>query len=173
MKNIDKRTGWRTGIDGPHHEIHEGNSYKVNYNVASIGAMETPDDAIQITWTSPMGPKNMNLTIHVQCGAAALYKFTRGWTGGGTSPTGTVVGYNRNHNFPNSNIAFYYDATLVTGGEVLEQEYITTGKFGAGESRDSQEMILRANTAYAVSLYLNAAEIATISLDWYMKRDRH
>ena len=173
MKGIDKRTGWAKGITGPHGEIHEGKYYHLNYNVESIGAMTTPDDAIQITWTAPHGPGNMNLVIHVQCGAAALYKFTEGWTGAGVSPTGTKIGYNRNRNFPNSNIVFSYDATLVTGGTVLEQEYITTGKFGSGESRDSQEWILRRDTKYAVSLYLAAAEIATITLEWYMKRDRH
>jgi len=173
MKEKDKRTGWVKTVSGPHGEIHEGKFYSVHYNVADLGAMTTPDDAIQLTWTTPVGPARMNLTIHAQCGAAALYKFTEAWTGAGITATGTIVGYNRNRAFPNSSITFSYDATLVTGGTVLQQEYITTGKFDAGESRDSQEWILKPNTPYAVSLFLGAAEIATLSLDWYMKTDRH
>ena len=173
MKGLDSVTGWLKTISGPHHEIHEGKSYHVHYSVASIGALTTPDDAIQISWTTPGGPSQMNMVIHAQCGASALYKFTEGWTGAGVSPTGTLTGHNKNRAFPDSSITFSYDATLVTGGTVLEQEYVATGKFSAGESRDSQEWILDVNTKYAVSLFLAAAEIATISLEWYMKRDRH
>ena len=173
MKGLDSVTGWLKTITGPHHEIHEGKSYHVHYSVASIGALTTPDDAIQISWTTPGGPSQMNMVIHAQCGASALYKFTEGWTGAGASPTGTIPAYNKNRRFSNSSVVFSYDATLVTGGIILEQEYVASGKFGSGESRDSQEWILSPNTKYAVSMFLNAAEVATISAEWYMKTDRH
>ena len=114
----------------------------------------------------------MNLVTHVRCGASALYKFTRAWSGGGATPGGTVPGRNRNHMFPDSSIVFSYGASLVTGGNLLDSQYITTGKFTAGELRDSEEELLKTNTNYAVSLYLAAAETATIQLDWYMKTDR-
>lgn len=172
MSSIDKTTGANVVMLYAHHELHEGDMWSCFYSVASIGAMTTPDDAIQLTWTTPKGPGLMHLVIHAQCGGPALYKFTEGWTGAGVSPTGTITGYNRRRDRENSNIIMYYDATLVTGGVVLEQEYISTGKFGAGESRSSQEWILNQNTKYAVSLYLNDAQIATIKIDWYFHKDR-
>jgi hypothetical protein len=172
MKEIDKLTGWVKTISGPHHEVHEGKAYKAVLYNSNIGG-ET-DDQIQLIWTTPGGPAQMNLDIHVYCGAAAAYLFTKGWTGGAASIDGTIIGRNRNHMFPDSDITFSYGATLVTGGTVLEQQTIaTTGKFGAGELRDANEQILDVNTKYAISLLLSAAEIAIIQIDWYMKTDRH
>ena len=171
MKGIDPRTGWQKTISGPHGEVHEGKYYKAVTSTSNIGA-ET-GDIIQLIWTTPAGPAQMNLVIHVQCSAAALYTFTKGWTGGAASIDGTVPGRNRNHAFPDSSIVFSYGATAVTGGTVLETQTITTGKFGAGEFRDSQEEILDFNTNYSVDIYLNAAGVAYIALDWYMKTDKH
>jgi hypothetical protein len=167
MKTVNNDHGWVTTMTGAQDEAHEGHLFQLHYNVSNLGAMETPDDAIQITWKTP-NIRIMHLTIHVQCGAAALYKFTEGWSTAGVSPSGTIVGFNKNRSFPNSEITFSYDATLVTDGDVLEQEYITTGKFDAGESRSAQEWMLKPGTNYAISLYLAAAQIATISMGWYL-----
>ena len=169
MKGIDPVTGWLKTIAGAHHEVHEGDYYEAFYSVASIGALTTTDDTMQITWTSPDSTKFMNLIINANCGATALFKFTEAPTGGDATASGTLVGYNKNRSYPNSPITFSYDGTVVTGGRVLESEYLSGGKFGAGESRSGQEWILRPNTKYAVSLYLNAAEPAAINLGWYMK----
>ena len=171
MKGLDKRTGWVKTISGPHGEVHEGKYYKAVTSTANIGG-ETGDH-IQLIWTSPGGPAQMNMVVHVQCSAAAVYTFRKGWTGGGASAGGTVPGRNRNHAFPDSSIVFSYGATVTTGGTVLETQTITTGKFGAGEFRDSQEEILDFNTNYSVDIYLNAAGTAYIALDWYMKTDKH
>ena len=171
MKGVDPRTGWQKTISGPHGEVHEGKAYKVTTSTANIGA-ETGDH-IQLIWTTPGGPAQMNMVVHVQCSAAAVYTFRKGWTGGGASAAGTVPGRNRNHRFPNSSVVFSYGATVTTGGTVLETQTITTGKFAAGELRDSQEEILDVNTKYSVDIYLNAAGTAYIQLDWYMKTDKH
>ena len=172
MSAIDEKTGAATIIDYEHHEVHEGSHYFCSYSVASIGAMTTPDDMIQLTWATPNSTKLWHLTIGGKCGATALYKFTEGWTGGGVSPTGSLVGYNRNRNYKNASTPIYYDATEVTGGIVLEQEYVAAGKFGAGESRGAQEWVLRPSENYAVSLYLNAANEAELELNWYEHSNR-
>jgi hypothetical protein len=169
MKGIDPITGWLKTIDGAHHEVHEGSYYEVTYSVASIGALTTTDDTQQITWTTPNSTKLMNLVVNAYCGATALFLFTEAPTGGDATPTGTLVGYNKNRSYPDSPITISYDGTEVSGGTVLEREYLSGGKFGAGENRASQEWILKPNTKYAVSLYLNAAQPSTLSLGWYMK----
>ena len=108
------------------------------------------------------------MVVHAKCGATALFKFTEAWTGGGTSPTGTITAYNKNRNSDNtSGLVISYDATEVTGGIVLETEYVATGKFGAGETRSAQEWVLKQNTNYAVSLFLAGANEASIGLDYY------
>ena len=172
MKNTDKSTGAIKSIEYGHHEVHDGKYFQVMYSVASIGALTTTDDTQQITWHTPTGPKQMHLVTRAMCGATALFKFTEAYTGGDATASGTLVGYNKYRARANSPIVFSYDTTVVTGGTVLETEYISAGKFGAGETRSSQEWILKPSTNYAISLYLNAAEPATLALEWYMHADR-
>jgi hypothetical protein len=173
MKNTDKSTGAIKSIEYGHHELHDGKMYQVMYSVASIGALTTTDNTQQISWTTPMGPSQMHMTVNAYCGASALFLFTEAPTGGDATASGTLVSYNKYRARPNHSVVFSYDGTEVSGGTVLETEYISAGKFGAGETRSAQEWILRTNTKYAVSLLLDAAEPATLALEYYMHTDRH
>ena len=163
---IDSSTHAINIIDYAHHEIHDGNSYSCTYSVASIGELD--NDLMQLTWTTPNSDSHMHITKEAKCGAVALYKFTEGWTGGGTA-VGTLVIDNRDRNSLNtSGVTISYGVTAVTGGTVLKEEYLSSGKFGSGETRDQNEWILKPNTKYAVSLFLSTANEASITLHWYM-----
>ena len=172
MKNTDKSTGAIKSIEYGHHEVHDGKMYQVMYSVPNIGALTTTDDTMQITWTTPNGPALMHMTIDAYCGASALFLFTEAPTGGDLTASGTLVSYNKYRGRANHSVVFSYDGTEVSGGTVLETEYISAGKFGAGETRSAQEWILRSNTKYAVSLLLNDAQPATLALEYYMHADR-
>jgi len=162
---VDHTTGTLVTVTHASHEEHEGHAYMCLYSVASIGGLD--NDLMQLTWTTPDTDVELHMIKGAKCGATALFKFTEGWTGGGTA-TGTIPIYNRRRNSLNtSSVVVSYGTVAVTGGTALKTEYLSTGKFGAGETRDQNEWILKPNTKYAVSLFLNADETAEISLNWY------
>ena len=164
---LDKSTHVLSVIDYEHHEIHAGSFFSAYDTTANIGAETTPADAIQLTWLTP-AVKEVHMVIHAKCTAAAVFTFTEAWTGGAGGGA-AVVAYNRDRNSnKTSGMTIAKENTaVVTGGTVLVTETITTGKFDAGESRSSQEWILKKSTKYAAAVFLNGAGIATISLDWY------
>lgn len=164
MKLVDSVTGSMRTIKHDTTEIFSSNMFSVTYSVVSIGAMTTPNDAIQLSWTTPEAPITITMNISTSCGAPALFKFTEGWTGAGASPTGTLPPYSRNRlSDMKSELTVSYDATLVTGGDILWQEYVS---WETNVPRVEREWVLKQNTNYAVSLFLAAVEEATIALDW-------
>jgi len=165
--NFDKSTNALVTISYEHHEVHSGSFFTAYDSTADIGGEAAPADAIQLTWTTPADDE-IHMVIHAKCTAAAVYTFTEAWTGGAGGGA-AVVAYNRDRNSnKTSGMTIAKENTaVVTGGTVLVTETITTGKFDAGESRSSQEWILKKNTKYAAAIYLNGAGVASISLDWY------
>jgi hypothetical protein len=163
----DDSTHALTVIDYEHHEVHAGSMYGAYDHTANIGAIDTPTDAIQLTFLTP-AVKEVHMVIHAKSSVAALYKFTEAYTAEGTNGD-TVTAYNKDRNSSKtSGMAIENKAdVLVTGGILLETQTLTSAKFGSGESRSSQEWILKKSTLYAVSLYLDGAGIATISLGCY------
>ena len=163
---IDHETGSLVTVTHASMEAHEGHAFSCMMSVDDI-ADET-NDIVQLTWTTPdTDDYYIHMTKDAKCSATALYKFTEGWTTGGTA-VGTLAVFNRNRNsFRASSMVISYGVTAVGSGTVLKEEYVATGKFGSGETRDSNEWILKRNTTYAVSLYLDGAATATIQLHWY------
>lgn len=170
---IDASTHVLSVIDYAHHEVHGGSFFSAYDTTANIGAETTPADAIQLTWLTP-DVKEIHMVIHAKCTAAAVFTFTEAYTAEGTNGD-TVTAYNRNRiSEKTSGMVIEKQAdNVVTGGTVLETETLTTGKFDAGESRSSQEWILKRGTLYAAALYLSAAGVASISLNWYEHTKRN
>jgi len=172
-------------IDYAHHEIHGGSHYFVVYSVASLDAMEGPDDMITLSWTTPNTEKWAHFNFSV--------KGTAGWrvrlienstTGGTTGATGTVSILNSDRNSTGASgmlswdtgaavaAKMSYDASLAESGAAtitLIDEYIFgDGRFSSGaESGGRDEIILKQNTNYQVSVYGAAADAATLHLTWY------
>ena len=166
---IDDSTYAITTISYEHHEVHAGSYFEASDTTANIGDETTPADAIQLTFLTP-ATKEIHMVIHAKCTAAAVYTFTEAYTGAGTNGD-SVTAYNRNrilHDHKPSGMVIEKQAdAVVTGGTVLESYTITDGKFDGGETRASQEWILKKSTAYAVAVYLAAAGVASIQLSWY------
>jgi hypothetical protein len=121
------------------------------------------------------------MVFDAYCGAAATYKVTEAWTGGGESATGTITAYNQNRNSTNTpgiGIAgntISYDATAVTGGTLLKNITIGAGSGPFAQQandRGLQEIILKQNTAYAVSLFCTSNVPAWLALEWYEHTDK-
>lgn len=177
----DKATNALMTVDYSHHEIHAGSHFFVEYSVADIGAMTTPDDMITLSWKTPNTLVGLHMLFSASCEGGSRVRLIKGKTGGGASPTGTLQTYNNNgFSAAVSKITdvaglnagkVSYDATLFTGGESLIDEFLTGtgfGNFTAGSdtSRDN-ELILAPNTEYQLSI-LEAGNVpATLRLSWY------
>ncbi len=145
-----------------------GVSFRSAYSVASLGAMTTPDDMIQLHFTTPsvavLGGQSYG-TVEVVTAAGALFKLTEAPTGGMASAMGTIPSYNRNRNLQAtqySPMIIYYDGTAATGGTELISEYIGESIYGTTSRRE--EWVLLPETVYAISLFNTSAVAAAIIL---------
>jgi len=162
-----------------HHETHAGNRYFCLYSVASLGAMATPDDTITLTWTTPNTTEWEHFTFMAKGTAGWRIRLIEAPSGGAANQTGEFTMRNRNRNSANtaSCIALdagvgdvSYDATLATGGITLWDEYLEgTGgpQSGGSGSGAREEIVLKQNTKYQLSLYGTDTDPATIGIDFY------
>ncbi len=148
-------------------DISDGVSFRTAYSVASLGAMTTPNDMIQIHFTTPtavlLGGGQSYGTIEVVTVAGALLKITEGVTGGLASPTGTLVTHNRNRVLAATQTAplvFYYDGTAATGGTELVNEYLGGGVFGTYVRKE--RWLFKPATTYAISVFSVSEVPATV-----------
>lgn len=178
----DASTSSMQMVDYAHHEIHGGNHFFVVYSVASLGAMSSPDDMITLSFTTPNTTKWGHFTFEV--------KGTAGWrirmiedstTGGTTGATGVlpILNSNRNSTTTSGMISdgttgvagnVGYDASLALGGTTLIDEYIEGAGIGfssAAKTGSRDEIILKQNTNYQVSVYGTDTNPATLHLAWY------
>ena len=167
-------------IDYSHHEVHEGSAFYVMYSVLSLGAMTTPDDTITLTLVTPNTTKWSHFTFSVNGSAGWRVRLIEAPTGGAASATGTIdiLNHNRNYQITKPSTVgngtttgvVSYDATLATGGVTLWDQYLEgsggpqAGGTGTGKRN---EIILKSNTTYQLSLYGTDTNPATMYIDWY------
>ncbi len=177
MPKEDKTTGVLIAMPPMNSAIHNGNAFYVDYSVADIGAMTSPNDMITISFTTPSGLKWLHMRWEAVCSAGARVRLIEGKTGGGENPTGTLQTYN--HNRSKENVSkildvaganaskVSYDATLFTGGETLSDVYIGAGNIRRNVGGDTgADMILKADTLYQLSVYETSAVPALLGLTW-------
>ena len=179
---IDKATHTLQTIDYAHHEIHDGSNFYVMYSVASLGAMETPDDMITIDFTTGVIPPLPHFTFNCNGSAGWRLRLIEAGTGGMASPTGqlTVLSHRRDSSKTSSVVGSVagnvnYDSTLATGGVTLWDQYLEGSggpKAGGTTVSARNELILKRDTRYQISLYGTDASPATLSLDWYEHTDK-
>ncbi len=186
--SVDLTTQALNVVDYAHHEIHSGSMYYVVYSVASLGAMSSPDDMITLTFDTPDTTKWGHFQFSAKGTSGWRIRLIEGGTGGGASATGTLPILNKNRNSTKTSTFLdvegsptaaqvSYDATLVTGGTTLWDEYIegSSGFFSTGFSSgggDRNEIVLKQNTQYQVSLYGTDTDPATIYISWYEHTNR-
>lgn len=177
--NLDYSTGALDVIEYAHHEVHAGSYFYVMYSVVDLGAMTTPDDAITLSWKTSDTRKWGHFEFWAKGSADWRLRLIEAPTGGAATPTGTKDIINKNRNSSKSSTfmdlssvpqVVSYDATLATGGVTLWDEYLEGSggpQSGGSSSATRQEIILKQNTQYQVSLYGTAADPATLFIGWY------
>ena len=170
-------------ISYPHSEIHSGSYFYVMYSVASLGAMTTPTDMINFNWTTPNTTKWGHFAFYAKGTAGWRVRLIEAYTGGATSPDGQLTILNKNRNsivtstFTDGATANQvdYNAELATGGTTLWDEYLegSSGpQAGGSQSGGREEIVLKQNTAYQLSLYGTDANPATLYMHWYEHTDK-
>lgn len=179
---MDQQTHVLSVIDYPHHEIHSGSRFFVNYSVASLGALETPDDTMTLTWTTPDSAKWAHFTFYAIGTGGWRVRFIEAPSGGAASPTGQLDCLNHNRNslkestllaLPATANQVNYDATLATGGVTLWDQYIPGGNKVSGDAgSDRDEIILKQDTQYQLSMFGADADPGTLHIDFYEHTDK-
>lgn len=179
---IDSSTRSLQQISYPHHEAHAGSRYFLNYSVASLGAMAGPDDMITLTWTTPNTTKWEHFTFYAIGTGGWRLRLIEAPTGGAATQTEQLAMLNHNRNIATAATCIAldstagevsYDATLATGGITLWDEYVPGGSKTAGSvGSDRDEIILKQDTKYQISLYGTDADPASLHIDWYEHTDQ-
>jgi hypothetical protein len=144
--------------------------------------MTTPDDMITLTWTTPDTTAWEHFTFWGEGISGARVRLIEAPSGGAESQTEQfpVLNHNRNSDRIASCIALdstvgevSYDATLATGGTSLWDQYVAGGKQAGGQSgSDRDEIILKQNTKYQLSIFDAGNNPATLHIDWYELTNR-
>lgn len=175
---LDGATGRLTTIAYPHHEIHGGSSFFVCYSVISLGAMTSPNDTITLDFTTPNTTKWMHWIFAAKGTSGWRVRLIEAPSGGAASPTGQLSIFNRDRNSPTTSTItdgatagqVNYDSTLATGGTTLWDEYIygsTSGQTGFAATSERDEIILKQNTKYQLSLFGTDTDPATLCFSHY------
>ena len=174
----DEMTGVPIVVEYPHHEIHEGDGFFIMYSVASLGALSSPDDTMTLTFKTPNSLKYIHFIFSAFGSADWRVRLIESPTGGATDATGqlTILNHNRN-SLKTSTVSdgttanqVNYDALLATGGVTLWDQYLegSGGPQSAGSGMGKRnELILKANTTYQLSMYGTDTNPGTLIMDWY------
>jgi len=174
-------------VDYAHHEIHSGSSFHCYFNITTA-ATSGHRSAIYLK-TPAAGGKLVHLIVEFSCTAAADLSVHEAPTVTANIGTHAVPLYNRyrdsikasgvfdNATAPAVNkVTTLTEANINTGltgaGTVIMKEPLNAGggpKPAGGNSRGSQEIILKANTAYVfmITNTVATANVHHISLDFY------
>jgi len=149
--------------------LHRGMRFTTCYSTPNLGAQTTPDDMIQLHYTTPPITEALgaiHMTYKIRAADGTLFKLTEAPTGGLADPEGILIQPGLNRVLADVNdppvTTLYYNGTAATGGLVLVEEYIGQSVYTADDV--VEEWILKGSTAYALSLYNTAAVTATIRL---------
>ena len=156
--------------------LRRGTSWTAGFGTDNLGAQTTPNDMIQLHFTTP--PIDVirgviHLQILVFAANAAVFKMIEAPTGGLASPDGTIEQFCLNRyaalagiscDTPVSNV--YYNGTEATGGTTLR--YCNLGQENHPGAYDSiverETWILAPETTYAFNVFKAAAIAASITL---------
>ena len=159
-------------ITNLHHEIHEGNAYRIFQSLGTdafdIAApmtyhVTTPDTTkwAHLVWRAASTTESL-LEIFRDDGNAAHFDVSAG---------DAVVPTNRNHNFPDASgltVASGVTITQATADVLIYSEYIGSKKSEGADTGGRFEDILKQNTEYLFRLTSVADNNeGSLGLDWY------
>jgi len=184
---LDDLTSALPTLDFPHHEIHEGDSFSCYYTRVTAS---TNGHRSGLYIKTPIAPAGCHMVAQFSASTAATYSICEAPTIAANIGTHANVIYNRYRDstntsgcFSNATIPVVNNFTTLTEvqiaadgtwatGTVIRSAPLSAGtgpKPAGGSTRESQEYILKANTAYVFLLTNTSADANThhILVDWY------
>jgi len=177
VPRIDAWTHAFMTLDYEHHEVHAGSSYHAFLNVSGGSGTKAT-----FTLTTPNTTKWAHLVIHFRASVESNIHFGEGATV--TSSSGSdfaPLNKERNSNNTSGMISsgsaggagnITSGSAVTNFGTTLHLEHVGSGRAG-GESRGTNEWILKQNTTYAIELISEAASSELfLELHWYEHTNR-
>lgn len=162
LNHNDATTKANVAIDYVHHEIHNGNVYKVDDDATLVD--EATRELLLITANTT---KWIHLLIKRRGTGETKMELFEDPTSSANGTAKTIVQKNRNSsNVPS--MLVYHTPTVSVDGTLLSKKLFGEGKKEGGEDRSSDEWILKQNSKYLIKTTSAAADnITSIELVWY------
>lgn len=147
-----------------HHQVHEGETYKVIDARAALGT-GTVKYGVTVPAYSPTirGP-HMIVECDIYGGAALVLVYELATFTGGSGKTS----YNRNRNIANNAATTITAGVTSADGTLIDAFYCGAGSKAAGANRQSSEWVLKSGTLYRVDVVGQIAGTdAYVSFNWY------
>ena len=174
VARIDPSTNSLQVIEYEHHEVHDGNMFRVGYNVDSVDDNGT----MSICFKTPTGTNETHMLIQVRSDKEVQYGLFEGATW--ITSTGTaVVPYDQNRVTANTSVCLgdasgsFVAGVMnanpdgLTGGTNVHPDHMGSAQKSGGDTR-GDEIVLANNTQYAVMVTAEAAASdVTINLLYY------
>ena len=150
-------------ITFPHYETHEGDHFFTGaYTTLANG------EVYDILYVTPNSTKYSHMIFEIETESESMFEYYEGAT---TSDDGTpLVMFNRNRNSNNTpTLTFTHSPAVVSTGDLIGRRIFGSGKKIGGGIRDSNEIILKANTKYLfrVTNNVGTSNWYDWQFDWY------
>lgn len=172
-------------IDYPHHEVHGGSSFRADFVDISMSNTDT----LILAFKTPTGTKRAHMTIQFDTLVGGHLKVWEAPTLDANSGTQQAI-LNRKRETSMTSSMLLEDTGLgnpftatdnvisnptgLAGGTLLHEHYAwgKKEKFAGGGARDTEELILKPDTLYAVVFTaVGDSNAAQVFLDWYEHTD--
>ena len=167
----------------PHHEVHEGASFRCVAVDTTLDDTET----LSLAFQTPAGTKRAHMLIGWATAGAAHVELLEGPTWDDQSGTAAVI-WNRFRDTPGSSVlledqaqaaftasdALHMNPTTLAGGDSIELGRDFSSTKNTSQNRGSAEWVLDPGVQYAILLTSDVnGSSGFIELDWYEHTDSH
>ncbi len=168
-------------MDITHHQIHEQESYECSTVDTSMGAADT----LVLAFKTPPTPTRIHIVVGYASKAAAHIDVLEGPTWDASSGTQKAI-FNRYRDFAGTSAILENQGTgsfaasnnmnrnptNLAGGTIVDDSYNWSDRKTTFEDRGDTEIILKADTQYAIRLTTDdASNAGQIKLSWYEHPD--
>lgn len=159
---VDGNTNAIKVISYEHHEIHEGESFTIDYSVDLANGA-----SMDVQLTTPDTTKWAHMIYTVYTEAEAEFNLYEAPT---TSAGTAMTEHNRNRNSSTAaGVVAVHTPSVSNTGTLIRTKHFGTAKTAGGQLHETDEWILKQNTKYLFRLTnaTTSANYCTLLINWY------
>lgn len=151
-------------MDFEHHQIHEGETFKVIDQQLSLGSTTVKYGIAVATYANTIRAPHMVISVDIYNGSARIDLYAEATFTGGTPLTAR----NRNRNVTTAAGSSITSGVTSTDGTLIDSFFVAPGKLTAGGGRVGSEWVLKSAKNYRVDVVGLAPNTqAIVGFDWY------